>query len=895
VRKLWLFALVAGPLLAQQPGPEFFEKKVRPILAGKCSACHGAKMQMAGLNLSSPESAANVIVKGDPEASRLFQAVAYTRQIKMPPTGKLGAEEIASIKEWIAMGAPWPSAGPSLPAAPPGSPITSADRSHWAFQPVKKYAPPKVANAAWVANEVDRFILARLEEKGLTPAPPAPKLTLLRRVTYDLTGLPPTPREIDGFLADSSPDAYKKVVDRLLASPQYGERWGRHWLDVARYADSTGMDEDHIYPHAWRYRDYVVQAFNNDLPYDRFIVEQIAGDLLPDPKPVATGFLALGPKPLAQQDRVQMIYDVVDEQIDTVSKTFMGLTIACARCHDHKFDPIRATDYYGLAAIFASTMNFRNLGRPGSVSYIYYAPLDAAAFGRYQTHRWRMYGKQNEMEEALGEDMTRENALLRPRIADFLTAAWEVRVHGDSLDAAADRHGLDKRALERWLSWLGRLDPKDAGNWLKEWREAGPDTIASVAAKDSASYQETAAKWDSRLESWRKRFSTDALQDRDVPARPVFDAADDRFFAAATFNGGPMDLPDSARVAALRREWKELHDTLPPEPPMASAVCEGTPVDQRVFLRGDHHNQGEPVARHVPVVLAADQPVMHTVSGRLELARWLASPDHPLTARVMVNRIWQGHFGEALVRTPNNWGRTGEKPAQPELLDFLAARFVEGGWSVKALHRLILLSSTYRMSASVSPAARELDPGNRLWSHANRVRMSVEQIRDSLLALDGALDLGLGGSLLPSGEGKRKKLDPDDLKRRTLYIPVRRGSIPTVLATFDYGDATTPGDGRPRTNVAPQALFLMNSRFVLERAQGFARRLLADASLTDAKRIEQAYLMVLTRRAEPPEVDAALSYIETMEKRLHVAEPHLTAWQSFCHALMSSNEFVYLE
>ncbi|MES1262523.1 MAG: DUF1549 domain-containing protein, partial [Acidobacteriota bacterium] len=395
--RVLLAVLSVAPIFAQTADTEFFEKSVRPIFAKNCYACHGPERQSAGLNFSTGAG---------PSGSRLLEVVSYNADLKMPPTGKLAEPDIATLKRWVDAGAPWPKQ--AVTAAPAGKQITQADRQYWAFQPVRDSAPPAVKGDAWAKSPLDRFVLAKLEEKHLQPARPASKLTLLRRVTYDLTGLPPTPEEIAEFEADHTSGAFARVVDRLLATPQYGENWGRHWLDVARFADSTGMDEDHVYPNAWRYRDYVTEAFNSDLPFNRFIREQIAGDLLPNQTAeerqrgiVATGFLALGPKPLAQQDRIQMIYDVVDEQIDTTSKAFLGLTVACARCHDHKFDPILTRDYYALAGIFASTQAFRNLGRPGSVSYIYNTPLDPEAANRYQAHRWRMYGKQLEMEEAL--------------------------------------------------------------------------------------------------------------------------------------------------------------------------------------------------------------------------------------------------------------------------------------------------------------------------------------------------------------------------------------------------------------------------------------------------------------------------------------------------------------
>ena len=873
---------LAGPLLAQSAEQlEFFEKKIRPIFAANCYACHGPKTQTAGLNFSSPAGFAQVIVKGDAAQSRLYQAVSYSEKVKMPPSGKLADQQIADLKAWIDMGAPAPAE--TLAVTP--NPRISEGRKFWSFQPVKDYAPPKVSNVAWVKTPIDRFILAKLEEKRIRPAAPASKLTLLRRVTYDLTGLPPTPQEIDQFLADNSKEAYAKVVDRLLASPQYGERWGRHWLDVARYADSTGMDEDHMYPNAWRYRDFVVKAFNDDLPYDRFVVEQIAGDLLGGERGIiATGFLALGPKPLAQQDRMKMIYDVVDEQIDTASKAFLGLTVACARCHDHKFDPILTKDYYSLASIFASSMNFRNLGRPGAVSYVYDAPLDPVAFARYQSHRWRMYGKQLELEEALAEDAARENALLRPKIAESLVAAWKTERQGG-------------KAEDKWSRWLHSADEKARQGYLEKLFDATDANISQVAREYQESYVKIATRMDNQLDTWRKRFAAEVLEDRDLPPRPM--PPENPFFKALTFDGGPMELVDSPRVAELRAEWKQLQSTLPPAPPMASAVCEGPSVDQRVFLHGDNNSPGEPVAKQFPVVLAGEsqQPVSKG-SGRLELAKWLTDPKNPLTARVMVNRIWQGHFGEALMRTPNNWGKMGETPTHPELLDYLAERFVENGWSIKSMHRMILLSSVYQMDSRTAKEVRDADPANRLWSRFNRVRMSVEEIRDSFLALGGKMDATIGGSLLPGSDppmkGGRRRLDADDVTRRTLYLPVRRGSIPTVLATFDYGDATTAGEGRPRTNVAPQALFMMNSRFVVEQAGGFAKRLLDDATLSDTQRIERAYLMALTRRPDSAEMDSALTYIADLEKKLASPDAHAMAWRSFCHVLMSANEFLYL-
>jgi hypothetical protein len=492
------------------------------------------------------------------------------------------------------------------------------------------------------------------------------------------------------------------------------------------------------------------------------------------------------------------------------------------------------------------------------------------------------------MEEALAQDWAREYGLLRPRVAEFLTAAWKAERDGARPEAGA---------AEKWAHWLHGVSDKARQGYLKKLFDATDDTIAAVAREYQDEYVKSATRYDGQLDSWRRRMAMEVLEERDLPPRPKANAESNAFFAAVTFDGGPMELADSPRVAELRREWKQMETTLPPEPAMASAVREGAPVEQHVFLHGDNNSPGEPVAKQFPVVLAgeAQQPVVKG-SGRLELAKWLTSPDHPLTARVMVNRIWQGHFGEALMRTPNNWGKTGETPTHPELLDFLAKRFVESGWSIKAMHRMILLSSTYQMDSRAPKAVRDADPANHLYARFNRVRMSVEQIRDSLLAIGGNLDPQIGGSLLAGAQmqGKRPRVDADESGRRTLYIPVRRGSIPTVLATFDYGDATTPGEGRPRTNVAPQALFVMNSQFVQRQSAGLAKRLLDDAKLTDAQRVQQAYLTVLTRNPQADETDSALTYISDLEKRIGKPDAHRSAWLSFCHVLLSSNEFLYL-
>ena len=419
---------------------DFFETKIRPLLSAHCLSCHGTQVQMAGLNLATEASFLKgsekgpVVQRGDPENSRLIQVVRYQRDIKMPPTGKLTAQQISDLTEWVQLGAPWPNAQtPSGAGKDKNEKWSPSNSDFWSFQPVKAQSPPAVGAKAWVKSPIDNFILAKLQKEGLTAANPASKLTLLRRATFDLTGLPPSEGEIQEFLADDSPKAFEKVVERLLASPRYGERWGRHWLDVARYGDSTGGDEDFRNPYAWRYRDYVIQAFNTDLPYDRFIVEQIAGDLLPAEKPgevnvrgiVATGFLALGPKLLSEADKPKVLYDIIDEQIDVTSRALMGLTVACARCHDHKFDPIPTEDYYSLASIFASTKQLSKL--EGITSKIYLAPLVPKDIAdRYEEYQKKITAKNEAIGEIIEAEADRYAARLRPRLADYMVAARKV-------------------------------------------------------------------------------------------------------------------------------------------------------------------------------------------------------------------------------------------------------------------------------------------------------------------------------------------------------------------------------------------------------------------------------------------------------------------------------------
>jgi hypothetical protein len=909
-----LWQLPAGAL-AQDQGLELFEKSIRPLFAEKCKVCHGAAQQMGGLSLETAEGFRKggtngpVVSGANASESRLLAVVSYSQPVKMPPTGKLSDVELAALEQWVRLGAPWPEAQGTAGASP---------ARFWSFGPVRAVTPPQVRDARWIRNAVDNFILARLEEAGLRPSAPADKLTWLRRATFDLTGLPPTSVEIEDFLADDSPSAYETVVDRLLASPRYGERWGRHWLDVARYADSTGADEDHRYPYAWRYRDYVIRAFNDDKPYDRFVQEQIAGDLLPpeDPKArvnaegiVATGFLALGTKLLAEIDKPKLFYDVVDEQIDTTSKAFLGVTLACARCHDHKFDPFPTTDYYAMASIFASTKQFEAL-TGAVVSKLYFRPIapdDEVA--RYEQAQKAIADKKAEIAKVEGKESTRYRDQLAPRLADYMLAAFDIYSGGQAAPAVAERASLQLDVLERMAEYL--KTGRERRPQLEEWYAAKGANRSDVAAAYQQRFLATIQLRNDANEKWEQDAAAARAKGEKEPERPQFFAGDDRFFTEINAAKGPFGLPVERQDAyylpeskelleKLRAELKTLEDAAP-KPPMAVAVNEGEKVDQKVFVRGSVNNPGEAVPKRFPIVLAgSDQPPITKGSGRLELARWIGSSANPLTARVMVNRIWQGHFGEGLVRTPNNFGRLGEKPTHPELLDYLAGRFVREGWSIKSIHRLIMLSNAYRMSVTASPEHLEKDPENRLWSRFEPRRLQVEEMRDALLALDSSLDFTVGGSLM-DGQGTdnefsedRKSLHPDNTKRRTVYLPVRRSNLPTLFSLFDFGDAAISNEQRTQTNVAPQALYMMNSDFVAERAGALAAKLLADNSLNDAERVQRAHLVVLNRPAPADRIDAALSYVAGFPAG-EQPDGRLLAWTSLCRTLIASNDFLFLQ
>jgi hypothetical protein len=695
----------------------FFETNIRPLLHEQCLPCHNDKVQSASLRLDSRQALLKgnpngpVVVPGNPDQSKLLQVVHYQGQVKMPPSGKLKADQIAALTQWVRMGAPWPTARQGSPAA--GSGASSAPI--WSLRPVKVAGVPKVKNGTWVQNPIDAFVLAKLERQGLSPSPAADRRTLLRRISYDLTGLPPTEAELSAFVSDKSPQAYEKVVDRLLASPRYGERWGRHWLDVARYADTRGYNfvSDPVYHNAYTYRDWVIRAFNEDLPYDQFLIQQLAADLLPlgdDKRPLAAlGFLTLGRRFL--NDPVL----IADDRIDTVTRGTLGLSVTCARCHDHKFDPISQKDYYALYGIFISTVE------PDP-------PLPIS-----------------------------EKAIREP---------YEAYIR--QVKAAEDQRDGTIRAQVRRLRDIVAKTPDQLPQPVKD-----------------------------TLQSFRENEMPDANKLKVL--EPQFEEA-----ARNT-------------LKSARERLAELQKSPPRTPEFAMALVDApTPTEPRVFLRGNRHTPGEAVPRRFLAVLSGPEPKPFTKgSGRLELAQAIASKDNPLTARVMVNRIWQGHFGLGIVRTPSDFGSRGEPPTHPELLDWLAAEFIRNGWSVKKLHRLILLSNTYQQSVTHNPKAFARDPENRLLWRQNRQRLDLEALRDSLLFAAGRLDETMGGKSVDI-------LATPYSTRRTVYGFIERQNLPGFFRTFDFASPDISTGRRYDTTVPQQSLYMMNSPFVIEQAKHLA-------------------------------------------------------------------------
>ncbi len=1118
---VWGFAahaLPAEPAGVSPEDAEFFEARVRPLLAGKCFNCHGEGAKLEGSlrltsrgDLMAGGDSGPAVSAGDPAASLLLQVIAYTGDIQMPPDGKLTQSEIETLSTWVQKGLPWPGDHTVTDAArlkPAGFTISDEQRAFWAFQPLRVSNPPVVHQAGRLPCDIDRYILAGMESNGLSPAEPADKRVLVRRATFDLIGLPPTPQEIDLFLADDSPRAFSRVVDRLLASPRYGERWGRYWLDVVRYADSRDLRSFGIpsdISEAWRYRDWVVKAFNSDLPFNQFIIQQLAGDLLPPPNGeelnfdglVATGLLTVGEWGYGDADKEKMVTDLVDDQINVVSKAFMGLTVSCARCHDHKFDPISHRDYYALAGIFFSTHIIPDPGVKGGETFMLHTPLlSEAQLAERKAEEKQVAHLQQARENEVRAEYAALAERMLPQTSAYLMALWDAGALNNTeplltpvLEELASVRQLDARVLKRWSDWIrsgderlfdrpfsdvtntpgliawrreadlpvmlvnttngpirkttltlpgksvslhpsptvgaaiswknpgascvhvrGRISDADAscGNGV-EWRLElvsrghirvlakgsitngasqsftdvanaadlaavtlqGDDAIRIAILANEDYYCDTtivelaigevggsekswsladdivpgqsndglmnphidryghAAVWSfhefrarsgypdipagSTLEAWLNMARTSAVGN--VPRDTVIAAADvlNRALVTPLPEGGAdaqlqvkllgsespywlrnndlQDLPLAARTAisTIDQQLVEIKERLNQPIPLAIAAQEGgvpgTPYagihDARIHIRGSYTRLGEEVPRRFPQILAGDeQSAISNGSGRLQLAEWLASSNHPLTARVMANRLWQYHFGQGLVRTPNNFGQLGERPTHPLLLDYLASELISSGWSMKAMHRTIMLSATYQQASRPTAAAIERDPDNRWLSHFGRRRLEAEALRDSLLAVAGKLEETMGG---PS-------VRDFNTPRRTMYLTTIRSDRSGFGPLFDVADSMTPTDVRSQSTVAPQALFLLNHPFVIEQSRVVADRVRAQTS-DERRRIRTLYELLFGRVPTRDEFDIGVAFVKPADGNNSTAD----AWQAYCQILLCSNEFMYFD
>jgi hypothetical protein len=797
----WIsLAVLCAPLTAQPPDTAFFESKIRPVLATKCYACHSSNLKapMGELVLDTKAGLLKggvggpVVVPGKPAESRLLGALRYTgARLQMPPGGKLADSVIADFERWIAGGAPDPRAGAAAQATVPLKGMSVEDgRKWWAFQPVRQMPSPKVKDEVWQKTKIDSFLLAALEGKGLTPSPAADPRTLVGRAYIDLIGLKPTYQEVEAFANDASPDAYSKLIERLMASPQYGERWGRHWLDVARFGEDNPTSEatNPPYPFAWRYRDWVIEAMNRDVPYDRFVKLQLAADLIPG---VARGDLRalgyLGAAPVYHKDQrlsEEVIYtfltDDWDERVDAVSRGLLGMTVACARCHDHKFDPIPTKDYYGLAGVFASTMRSE---RP-------MFDVDPKIEARYMWARNRLFDLRYSANLLTNEASTVENSA--PRVAK-----WQAEI--DALKAEMER--------------LRDGYPLLVSSLEKFWTPPPPKS--------------------SREGRRRNSTSTEPFMNAVYDAAQYMDGTDPQYTWVNYRPGEARNLP--------------------------------------VLRSGNVAAPGEITPRHFLTVLSKGDGVFKRGSGRLDLAEKIFTDAAPLTARVIVNRVWDWHFGRPLVVTTSDFGTQGEKPTHPELLDDLAARFIANGWSLKWLHREIMLSAAYRQSSAWRPDAAAADQPNSLLWRMNPRRLDIESYRDSMLRAAGTLDDRLYG---PSED-----IGAQGFTRRTVYARVARGGLSTLLRLYDFPDPTQTSPGRDLTTTSLQQLFIMNSKFMREQATALAASVKDEPD--DAARMRNLYRRILSRDPSAKELDLAVSFLAqgTLEQ--------------YAQVLLSTNEEIF--
>ncbi|HBV64888.1 MAG TPA: hypothetical protein DEF45_17910 [Rhodopirellula sp.] len=900
---------VLGHLNAEETAAEFFEKEIRPALVQHCVRCHGEEKVQGGLRLDTREGwqaggdSGPAIIAGDPQ-SLLLQAIGYEDvSLEMPPRGKLPQATIAAFQKWVREGAFDPrSKGTVGDSSQAHAPTIEQGKNFWAFQPVVAPVVPELSASEWPKNNVDRFVLAKLNEKGIKPAGDATKENLLRRLTYDLTGLPPTYAQIERFLADESDEATDKLIDRLLQSGHFGERWGRHWLDVVRFAESSGGGRTLLFPDAWRYRDYVINAFNQDLPFDQFLKEQIAGDLLAsedrfdrERKLIATGFLMLGPTNYEMQDKDILEMDVVDEQLDTMGKAMLGMTIGCARCHDHKFDPIPTRDYYALAGILKSThsMEHSNVSTWNTVELPLSAGEEAALLA--STEKLQAIEKQlaaatrilntltgKKAEQPKSVDPGKLNGLVVDSVHAEVVGDWKAStsvahyvgenyIHDEQKDKGAKsvlyRPVLtNKGRYEVFASYSAGANRATKVPYRIKHRDG--ETVVEINQRkqppvDALMHSLGVFDFDDKLDSSVLLF-TEGTDDGVVIADaiiwlPISDAEVDAITqqdkegadAASDVEVQAREKKIAAaklKVDRLKKDVKALKSSMPKRQ-VAMAPREGeSPADIHVAIRGMTHQKGEIVPRGVLQVAAWDglPAVSKDVSGRAELAEWVANERNPLTARVIANRVWYWTMGRGIVASVDNFGSTGDLPTHPELLDYLAFSLVQNGWSIKKLVRQIVSSRAYQLSAHVTEHELALDAGNRFYGRRMVKRLRAEDIRDSILMASGNLDLTMGGSTIKKGTSSEYGYKFEG-RRRSVYVPVFRNRLPEIFEVFDFADPNIQGGTRTASNVASQALLMMNQPFVMEQAEDAAKRLVEEYSEEPHEMLRRAYREVLGR------------------------------------------------
>ena len=911
---------------------EFFEAKVRPLLAAYCYECHSQDAALAdnlqgGLRLDNRAGVQQggesgpIVVPGKPNESALISSVRYAdKALQMPPKEPLSAEQVAILEKWVTMGAPDPREGTATAKpAKPGIDFTEG-RKRWAFQPLVKQATPNVANGSWTKQPLDYFVLAALEQRSLQPVRAATREELIRRATFDLIGLPPTPEECAAFENDAAPGAWERVINRLLMSTHYGERWGRYWLDVARYADDQGNSFLTPTPAAYLYRDWVVRAFNDDMPYDEFVRLQIAGDELPGPasdyvtRLAGLGFQSLGPqfrKGAAGEAKAKA--DELEDRVDTLSRGILGLTVSCARCHDHKFDPIPTRDYYSLAAAYnGADWPSRMLASPEVVDAHnkWRAQVDqqSASLKKWKEDQAKSVGRKA-LEQVDRYVFTACRMYIQPKQEQPLDAA-----------SLAQQEGLQVHFLLRWLKVIEEPGEEPVFKQLRDAAIKSRDTGAEVS-NDLLTQQASEVKSlvQVALDALRASEQQAAQSVGTVPATatPPASAENEKlltvlwkdakapFFVAENDVVGLLSEPERKQLTDFQAQLDMLTAKPAPSGPMMPSINGGGQAMQ-VFVRGNPELLGELAPPGFLEILSSpDEPRDVKSFTRLDLANKIASPDNPLTARVFVNRVWHYHFGRGIVPTLSNFGKLGGPPTHPELLDNLAAQFVEGGWSVKSLHREIMLSATYQLSAEQHADNLVIDPGNEyLWRMTPR-RLDIEAWRDALLSVSGLLDPSIGGPSVDQTTPGVKEVEGFNFfsrlngfeadnpagRRRTLYTVVSRYAPNTTMTLFDFPEPNVTSDQRNVTTVPQQQLFVLNGPFMFEMSREFAKRLETGAS-TDPERIRLGWQLAYSRQPTADELTVALDFLQSSTES--TTTDRLNHWEQLAHAVLASNEFMFL-